>query len=64
METVCMLGVLGLSLSLGGMVVHVEDTCAQGATAAAETWLGHVDAGDDATSWRAASASVQGAITA
>jgi Protein of unknown function (DUF4019) len=63
MKTACMLGVLGLSLSLCGMAVHAEDTFAQGATAAAETWLGHVDAGDDAKSWREASASVQGAIT-
>jgi hypothetical protein len=40
MKTACMLGVLGLSLSLCGMAVHAEDTFAQGATAAAETWLG------------------------
>jgi Protein of unknown function (DUF4019) len=63
MKTACMLGVLGLSLSLCGMAVHAEDTFAQGATAAAETWLGHVDACDDAKSWREASAYVQGAIT-
>ena len=63
MKTACMLGVLVLSLSLCGMAVHAEDTFAQGATAAAETWLGHVDAGDYAGSWREASAYVQGAIT-
>jgi hypothetical protein len=40
MKTACMLGVLGLSLALRGMAIHAEDTCAQGATAAAETWFG------------------------
>jgi serine/threonine-protein kinase len=63
MKTACMLGVLVLSLSLCGMAVHAEDTFAQGATAAAETWLGHVDAGDYAGSWREASAYMQEAIT-
>jgi hypothetical protein len=63
MKTACILSVLVLSLSLWGIAVHAEDTFAKAATAAAETWLGHVDAGDDATSWREASASVQGAIT-
>jgi hypothetical protein len=58
-----MLGVLVLSLALCCLAVHAEDTFAQGATAAAETWLGHVDAGDYAGSWREASAYVQGAIT-
>ena len=33
------------------------------ATAAAETWLSHVDAGEYAGSWREASAYFQGAIT-
>ena len=63
MKTACMLGVLVLSLALCCLAVHAEDTFAQGATAAAETWLGHVDAGDYAGSWREASAYVQGAIT-
>jgi hypothetical protein len=63
MKTPCMLGVLVLSLFVGGIAVHAEDTFAKGATAAAETWLGHVDAGDYAGSWREASAYVQGAIT-
>ena len=63
MKTTCMLGVLVLSLALCCLAVHAEDTFAQGATAAAETWLGHVDAGDYAGSWREASAYVQGAIT-
>jgi len=63
MKTVCILGVLVLSLFLWGIAVHAEDTFAQGATAAAETWLGHVDAGDYAGSWHEASAYVQGAIT-
>ena len=63
MKTVCALRVLVLSLACWGIAVHAEDTFAQGATAAAETWLGHVDAGDYAGSWREASAYVQGAIT-
>ena len=63
MKTTCMLGVLVLSHALCCLAVHAEDTFAQGATAAAETWLGHVDAGDYAGSWREASAYVQGAIT-
>ena len=63
MKTACMLGVLVLSLACWGIAVHAEDTFAQGATAATETWLGHIDAGDYAGSWREASAYVQGAIT-
>jgi uncharacterized protein DUF4019 len=63
MKTACMLGVLVLSFSLPCLAVHAKDTFASGATAAAETWLGHVDAGDYAESWREASAYVQGAIT-
>ena len=63
MKTACMLSVLVLSLSLWGIAVHAEDTFAQGAMAAAETWLGHVDAGDYAGSWHEASAYVQEAIT-
>ena len=63
MKTACALGVLVLSLSYWGGAVHAEDTFAQSATAAAETWLGHVDAGDYAKSWREASAYLQGAIT-
>ena len=63
MKITCALGVLVLSLALCCLAVHAEDTFAQGATAAAETWLGHVDAGDYAGSWREASAYVQGAIT-
>jgi hypothetical protein len=62
MKTVCILGVLVLSLSCRGIAAHAEDTFAQGATAAAETWLGHVDTGDYAGSWREASAYVQRAI--
>lgn len=58
MKTACALGVLVLSLSLCGIAVHAEDNFAQGATAAAETWLRHVDGGDDAGSWREASAYV------
>ena len=42
MKTACILGVLVLSLSLCGSAVHAEDTFAQSATTAAETWLGHV----------------------
>ena len=63
MKTACILSVLVLSLSLWGIAVHAEDTFAQSAMAAAETWLGHVDAGDYAGSWHEASAYVQGAIT-
>ena len=63
MKTACVLGVLVLSLSLCGIAVHAEDNFVKGATAVAETWLGHVDAGDYAGSWREASAYFQGAIT-
>jgi hypothetical protein len=63
MKITCALGVLVLSLSLWCIAVHAEDTFAQGATAAAETWLGYVDAGDYTKSWREASAYVQGTIT-
>ena len=63
MKTSCILGVLVLSLSCCGIAAHAEDTFAQGATAAAETWLRHIDAGDYAGSWREASAYVQRAIT-
>src|SRR6266446_7235528 len=63
MKTVCILAMLVLSLSCCGIAVHAEDNFAQGATAAAETWLGHVDAGDYAGSWREASTYFQGAIT-
>ena len=62
-KTACILGVLGLSLFLRGIAVHAAGTFAQGAIAAAEIWLGHIDAGDYAGSWREASAYVQGAIT-
>ncbi len=58
-----LVAVLVLSLSLWCSAIHAEDTFAQGATAAAETWLGQVDAGDYARSWREASTYVQGAIT-
>ena len=63
MKTACILGVLALSLSCCGMAVHAEDNFEKGASAAAETWLGQVDAGDYAGSWREASTYVQGAIT-
>ena len=63
MKTVCILGVLVLSLSCCSIAVHAEDNFEKGAMAAAETWLGHVDAGDYAGSWREASAYFQGAIT-
>jgi hypothetical protein len=63
MKIACALRVLVLSLSCWGIAVHAEDNFAQSATAAAETWWGHVDAGDYAGSWREASAYVQGAIT-
>ena len=63
MKTACALGVLVLSFSVYGIAVHAEDNFEKGASAAAETWLGQVDAGDYAGSWREASTYVQGAIT-
>jgi len=63
MKTACILGVLVLSLSCCGMAVHAEDNFEKGAMAAAETWLGHVDAGDYAGSRREASTYFQRAIT-
>ena len=63
MKTVPCLCVLVLSLSLWWSAVYAEDTFAPSATAAAETWLRQMDAGDYAGSWREASAYVQGAIT-
>ena len=54
---------LVLSLALCGSAVHAEDNFEKGASAAAETWLGHVDAGDYAGSWREASTYFQGVIT-
>jgi hypothetical protein len=63
MKIACALGVLVLSLSLCCLAVHAEDNLEKDATAAAETWLGHVDAGDYAGSWREASTYFQGAIT-
>ncbi len=63
MKTACALGVLMLSLYLNGIAVQAEDHRENVATAAAETWLGHVDAGEYAASWREASAYLQGAIT-
>ena len=63
MKTACVLSVLLLSLSLWCIAVHTEDSLEKDASAAAETWLGHVDTGDYAGSWREASAYVQGAIT-
>ena len=58
-----LVAVLVLSLSLWCSAIHAEDTFAQGATAAAETWLRQMDAGDYAGSWRETSASMQRAIT-
>ena len=63
MKTACALSVLVLSLSIWGNAVHAEDSLEKAATAAAETWLSHVDAGEYAGSWREASAYFQGAIT-
>src|SRR5262249_54270223 len=63
MQTVPCSCMLVLSLSLWCSAVHAEDTFAQGATAAAETWLRQMDAGDYAGSWRETSASMQRAIT-
>ena len=63
MKTACALGVLVLSLSLWCIAVHAEGSLEKDATAAAEIWLGRVDAGDYAGSWREASAYLQGAIT-
>ena len=63
MNIVPWVAVLVLSLSLGWSAVQAEDPFAPGATGAAETWLGHVDAGHYAGSWRETSASMQSAIT-
>jgi hypothetical protein len=63
MKTVPCLCVLVLSVCLSSLCAHAEDSPEKSAQRAAETWLGHVDAGQYAASWQAASPYVQGAVT-
>ena len=63
MKTVQCLCVLLLSLCLICLCAHAEDSPEKRAQMAAETWLGQVDVGNDAASWRAASPYLQGAVT-
>lgn len=62
MTTVRYLSVLVLSLCVSALFAHGADSPARSAQTAAETWLGLVDAGEYATSWREASAYFQGAV--
>ena len=63
MNIVQYLGVLVLSICLSSLCVHAEDRPEQSAQRAAETWLGHVDAVEYATSWKEASPYFQGRVT-
>jgi hypothetical protein len=63
MKTVQSLCVLVLSLCLSGLCAHAEDSSEKSAQMAAETWLGQVDVGNYAASWREASPYFQGAVT-
>jgi hypothetical protein len=64
MKTVPGVCVLVLSVCLLGLSADAQDSPAKSAQRAAETWLGHVDAGQYAASWQEASAYLQGAVTA
>jgi Protein of unknown function (DUF4019) len=55
---------LVLSICLTSPWAHAEDTPEQRAQTATEVWLGYVDAGNYANSWREASAYFQGVVTA
>jgi Protein of unknown function (DUF4019) len=57
------LWVLVLSLCLSCLCAHAEDRPEKRAQMAAETWLGQVDVGDYAASWKEASPYFQGAVT-
>ncbi len=63
MNTAQGLSVLVLSCWLSCLGAHAEDNPTQSAQMAAETWLSHVDAGQYTASWRAASPSLQEAVT-
>jgi|SRR5262245_17025803 len=63
MKTGQWLSVLVLSVCLSSLCAHAEDSPEKSAQLAAETWLGHVDAGQYAASWQEASAYLQGAVT-
>ena len=63
MKTVPLLCVLVLSVCLSSLYAHAEDSPTKSAQRAAETWLGHVDAGEYAASWQEASPYFQGAVT-
>jgi len=52
-----------LSLCLGCISAQAEDSPEKAATAAAEAWLGQVDAENYAAGWREASTYFQGAVT-
>src|SRR5262245_35619429 len=52
-----------LSMCLGGVMAQAQESPTEAAAAAAHGWLGHVDAGKYADSWRAASTLLQGAVT-
>src|SRR2546421_493632 len=58
-----LLSVLVLSVGLGSLGAYAEDSPEKSAQMAAETWLGHVDAGEYATSWKEASSYFQGTVT-
>jgi hypothetical protein len=55
--------VLVLSVCLSSLGAYAQDSPAKSAQKAAETWLGHVDAGQYAASWKEASTYLQGAVT-
>ena len=59
MNIVQLLSVLVLSVCLSSLGAHAEDSPEKSAQRAAETWLGHVDAGQHAASWQAAAPYLQ-----
>ena len=63
MNIVQLLSMLVLSVCLSSLCAHAQDSPEKSAQRAAETWLGHVDAGQYAASWQAAAAYLQGAVT-
>ncbi|SRR6266571_2047731 len=63
MKTVQCLCVLVLSFCLMCLCAHAEDSPEKSAQMAAETWLGQVDGGHYAASWKAASPYFQNAVT-
>src|SRR2546429_6310920 len=63
MKTAWTLRLLVLSLCLSCISAHAEDGPEKVATAAAEKWLGQIDAGNYAEGWREASTYFQRAVT-